>query len=284
MVLGQRWCHVPPAAAFVQMAAGQIKEGYQFSWKERWDHGNKPTSAELLLLPHLPRTFTLLWQGGDKRTVKKTWGIIRGMPTGFSSAINTFPSPNTRDKGASLAFYNSSPTSSGDLPVATVGPSPALQLHPAPVQPPDQSLGVTQEQPRQVCAWFGELSQGTAGWVDPCAAGEGANGSRRLGDGIGPSLLPLWQAECLQPCSSGTPAHVTPAQAVPNTPTAQLSWGNSGWKENKPLGTENAACSKSEPAAAAATSISRGGSMQLVCARHWHCCVASGEQLLLLLC
>lgn len=124
------------------------------------------------------------------------------MPTGFSSAINTFPSPNTRDKGASLAFYNSSPTSSGDLPVATVGPSPALQLHPAPVQPPDQSLGVTQEQPRQVCAWFGELSQGTAGWVDPCAAGEGANGSRRLGDGIGPSLLPLWQAECLQPCSS----------------------------------------------------------------------------------
>lgn len=97
-----------------------------------------------------------------------------------------------------------------------------------------------------------------------CAAtaGKGANAGRQLGAEISPSLLPnrrQEQAELApQPCSSGTPAHVAAVRTVPNTPVAQLfSGGNSGWKENKPLGSETTACSEPEPRAA--VPVSRGG-------------------------
>lgn len=73
----------------------------QFSWKERWDDGSKPTCAEILLLPHLPRTFTTGCPGrvGTKGQQKNPWGSIHRMPAGFSLAITTSLPPNTRDKG-----------------------------------------------------------------------------------------------------------------------------------------------------------------------------------------
>lgn len=99
----------------------------------------------------------------------------------------------------------------------------------------------------------------------------------QLGAKISPSFPPGGRQgqALLAPSSSGALARLLPRGQYPTHPRLSSAPGNLGWKENKPLGSETAACGEPEPGSAA--SVSGGGSTRLAHAQHGHHCTASCE-------